>query len=93
MAPDGRRRLPSARQTLVERRGDSLCRRRRLGTVLSFELGLLWPRFMQFAGPIIGMPLSLEGFAFFTEAIFLGIYLYGRDRVSPRTLPAPCSTE
>src|ERR1051325_8493256 len=46
------------------------------GTVLSFELGLLWPRFMQFAGPIIGMPFSLEGFAFFTEAIFLGIYLY-----------------
>ncbi|MEP7325306.1 MAG: cytochrome ubiquinol oxidase subunit I, partial [Gemmatimonadota bacterium] len=39
------------------------------GTVLSFELGLLWPRFMEFAGPIIGMPFSLEGFAFFTEAI------------------------
>ena len=36
------------------------------GTVLSFELGLLWPRFMQFAGPIIGWPFSLEGFAFFT---------------------------
>ena len=51
------------------------------GTVLSFELGLLWPKFMQFAGPIIGMPFSLEGFAFFTEAIFLGIYLYGWDRV------------
>src|SRR5689334_6351292 len=55
------------------------------GTVLSFELGLLWPRFMEFAGPIIGIPFSLEGFAFFTEAIFLGIYLYGWDRVSPRT--------
>ena len=54
------------------------------GTVLSFELGLLWPRFMAFAGPIIGMPFSLEGFAFFTEAIFLGVYLYGRDRISPR---------
>ncbi len=52
------------------------------GTVLSFELGLLWPRFMEFAGPIIGMPFSLEGFAFFTEAIFLGIYLYGWDRLS-----------
>lgn len=52
------------------------------GTVLSFELGLLWPSFMQFAGPIIGMPFSLEGFAFFLEAIFLGIYLYGWDRVS-----------
>lgn len=54
------------------------------GTVLSFELGLLWPRFMAFGGAIIGMPFSLEGFAFFTEAIFLGIYLYGWERVSPR---------
>ena len=54
------------------------------GTVLSFELGLLWPQFMEWAGPIIGMPFSLEGFAFFTEAIFLGIYLYGWNRVSPR---------
>jgi cytochrome d ubiquinol oxidase subunit I len=52
-------------------------------TVLSFELGLLWPKFMQYAGGIIGMPFSLEGFAFFTEAIFLGIYLYGWNRVSP----------
>jgi len=51
------------------------------GTVLSFELGLLWPRFMEYAGGIIGMPFSLEGFAFFTEAIFLGIYLYGWDRI------------
>ncbi len=51
------------------------------GTVLSFELGLLWPTFMEHAGPVIGMPFSLEGFAFFLEAIFLGIYLYGWDRV------------
>ncbi len=54
------------------------------GTVLSFELGLLWPGFMGYAGSIIGMPFSLEGFAFFTEAIFLGIYLYGWKRVPPR---------
>lgn len=54
------------------------------GTVLSFELGLLWPTFMQLAGPVIGIPFALEGFAFFTEAIFLGVYLYGWDRVSPR---------
>ena len=54
------------------------------GTVLSFELGLLWPGFMEYAGAIIGMPFSLEGFAFFTEAIFLGIYLYGWDRISQR---------
>src|SRR5881409_66284 len=53
------------------------------GTVLSFELGLLWPGFMRLAGSIIGMPFSLEGFAFFTEAIFLGVYLYGWKRVSP----------
>src|SRR6266481_10124933 len=53
------------------------------GTVLSFELGLLWPRFMEYAGGIIGMPFSLEVFAFFTEAIFLGIYLYGWDRAPP----------
>src|SRR6266851_2324692 len=53
------------------------------GTVLSFELGLLWPHFMGLAGAAIGMPFSLEGFAFFTEAIFLGIYLYGWKRVSP----------
>ncbi len=54
------------------------------GTVLSFELGLLWPGFMAFAGPLVGMPFSLEGFAFFTEAIFLGVYLHGWDRVRPR---------
>ncbi len=54
------------------------------GTVLSFELGLLWPGFMKWAGGIIGMPFSLEGFAFFTEAIFFGIYMYGWHRLSPR---------
>jgi cytochrome d ubiquinol oxidase subunit I len=54
------------------------------GTVLSFELGLLWPTFMAYAGPIIGMPFSLEGFAFFLEAIFLGIYLYGWHKVPPK---------
>ena len=53
------------------------------GTVLSFELGLLWPTFMAHAGPIVGMPFSLEGFAFFTEAIFLGIFLYGWNRIPP----------
>lgn len=54
------------------------------GTVLSFLLGLLWPGFMRYAGGIIGLPFSAEGFAFFTEAIFLGLYLYGWDRLSPR---------
>jgi cytochrome d ubiquinol oxidase subunit I len=53
------------------------------GTILSFELGLLWPNFMHFAGAIIGLPFALEGYAFFAEAIFLGIYLYGWKRVNP----------
>src|SRR5437016_272636 len=53
------------------------------GTVLSFELGLLWPAFMEKSGAIIGMPFSLEGFAFFTEAIFLGLYLMGWKRLPP----------
>ena len=52
------------------------------GTVLSFELGLLWPEFMLHAGPIIGMPFSWEGTAFFVEAIALGIFLYGWNRLN-----------
>jgi len=52
------------------------------GTILSFELGLLWPKFMEHAGPIFGMPFSLEGVAFFIEAIALGFFLYGWDRFS-----------
>ena len=53
------------------------------GTVLSFELGLLWPEFMRHAGPIFGMPFSLEGTAFFIEAIALGFFLYGWDKFNP----------
>jgi cytochrome d ubiquinol oxidase subunit I len=53
------------------------------GTVLSFELGLLWPRFIAFSGSMIGLPFTAEGFAFFIEAIFLGLYLYGWNRLSP----------
>lgn len=53
------------------------------GTMLSFELGLLWPTFMEHAGPIFGMPFSLEGTAFFIEAIALGFFLYGWDRFHP----------
>jgi cytochrome bd ubiquinol oxidase subunit I len=53
------------------------------GTVLSFELGLLWPEFMRHAGPIIGLPFSWEGTAFFLEAIALGLFLYGRERLPP----------
>lgn len=47
------------------------------GTALSFQLGLLWPEFMKHAGPIFGMPFSLEGAAFFVEAIAFGFYIYG----------------
>ncbi len=54
------------------------------GTMLSFELGLLWPEFMKHAGPIIGMPFSLEGTAFFVEAIALGFYLYGWKHIKNR---------
>jgi cytochrome d ubiquinol oxidase subunit I len=53
------------------------------GTVLSFELGLLWPKFMLHAGPIFGMPFSLEGTAFFIEAIALGFFLYGWGKFNP----------
>src|SRR5437868_7614973 len=52
------------------------------GTLLSFELGLLWPEFMRQAGPIIGMPFSWEGTAFFVEAIALGIFLYGWNKLN-----------
>ena len=53
------------------------------GTVLSFELGLLWPGFMKHAGPIIGMPFSWEGTAFFLEAVAIGMFLYGWKIMKP----------
>lgn len=53
------------------------------GTILSFEMGLLWPGLMGTYGEVIGLPFSLEGIAFFIEAIFLGIYLYAWDRMPP----------
>src|SRR4051794_418610 len=54
------------------------------GTILSFELGLLWPNFMATYGSVFGLGFGLEGFSFFLEAIFIGIYVYGWDRLSPR---------
>ena len=54
------------------------------GTILSFEMGMLWPGLMNRFGEIYGYPFTLEGFAFFLEAIFVGIYLFGWDRLSPR---------
>lgn len=53
------------------------------GTILSFEMGLLWPGLMSTYGDVIGLPFALEGVAFFLEAIFLGIYLYGWGRLRP----------
>ena len=53
------------------------------GTILSFEMGLLWPALMGKFGAVFGLPFALEGFAFFIEAIFLGIYLYAWDRLPP----------
>jgi cytochrome bd ubiquinol oxidase subunit I len=54
------------------------------GTLLSFEMGILWPGLMEPFGEVFGFPFVLEGFAFFIEAIFVGVYLFGRDRLSPR---------
>jgi cytochrome bd ubiquinol oxidase subunit I len=54
------------------------------GTVLSFEMGLLWPGLMGRFGDVLGLPFALEGLSFFVEAIFIGIYLYGWDRMPPR---------
>ena len=53
------------------------------GTVISFEFGLLWPAFMAKYGGVLGLPFTLEAFAFFAEAIFMGLYLYGWKRLSP----------
>ena len=54
------------------------------GTILSFELGLLWPEFMRRWGEVFGVAFALEGVSFFVEAIFIAIYVYGWDRLSPR---------
>lgn len=54
------------------------------GTVLSFEMGLLWPGLMGRFGDVLGLPFAFEGLSFFVEAIFLGIYLYGWGRIPPR---------
>jgi cytochrome d ubiquinol oxidase subunit I len=54
------------------------------GTILSFEMGLLWPNFTATFGDVFGLGFAVEGFSFFVEAIFIGIYVYGWDRLSPR---------
>ncbi len=55
------------------------------GTILSFEMGGLWPNFTATFGGVFGLGFAIEGFSFFVEAIFIGIYVYGWDRLSPRT--------
>jgi cytochrome bd ubiquinol oxidase subunit I len=59
------------------------------GTILSFELGLLWPEFMATFGDVFGLAFGLEGFSFFMEAIFIAIYVYGWDRL-PRRVHIAC---
>jgi len=54
------------------------------GTILSFELGLLWPNFMARFGSVFGLAFEVEGISFFIEAIFIAIYVYGWGRMSPR---------
>ena len=54
------------------------------GTILSFEMGLLWPGFTGTFGSVFGLGFAIEGFSFFMEAIFIGIYIYGWNRLSPR---------
>src|SRR5437899_10589475 len=55
------------------------------GTVLSFEFGILWPHLMGRFGAALGLGFAIEGLAFFLEAIFIGIYLYGWKRLTPKT--------
>jgi cytochrome bd ubiquinol oxidase subunit I len=54
------------------------------GTILSLEMGLLWPGFTGTFGGVFGLGFAVEGFSFFLEAIFIGIYIYGWNRLSPR---------
>ncbi|MDX6690542.1 MAG: cytochrome bd ubiquinol oxidase subunit [Solirubrobacteraceae bacterium] len=54
------------------------------GTILSFEMGLLWPNFTATFGSVFGLGFAIEGFSFFMEAIFIGIYVYGWGRLSPK---------
>jgi cytochrome d ubiquinol oxidase subunit I len=54
------------------------------GTILSFEFGLLWPRMLGRFGAAFGLGFAIEGWGFFLEAVFIGIYLYGWSRLAPR---------
>ena len=55
------------------------------GTVLSFEFGLLWPKFMGQWGAAFGVPFAFEGIFFFAEAVFISIYIFGWRRLKPWT--------
>jgi cytochrome d ubiquinol oxidase subunit I len=55
------------------------------GAIVEFEIALLWSGLVKDAGAIIGLPFALEGFAFFIEGIFLGVYLFGEKRLTPFT--------
>src|SRR3954454_11752888 len=58
------------------------------GTILSFEMGLLWPNFMATFGDVFGVAFGIEGFSFFAEAIFIAMYVYGWERLRARAHPA-----
>ena len=84
MAEDWRTPLPDDRQAVVEGDARPLRRRRRHGHDLELRVGLLWPNFMATFGEVFGLGFTLEAFSFFVEAIFIAIYVYGWDRLSPR---------
>ena len=79
-----RRALPDARAALAQVMVALFAVGVITGTILSFEMGLLWPNFTATFGSVFGLGFAIEGFSFFLEAIFIGIYVYGWDRLSPR---------
>ena len=55
------------------------------GLVQEFEFGMNWSAYSRFVGDVFGAPLAMEGLAaFFLESTFLGLWLFGWDRLSPR---------
>ena len=91
--PNGRRALPDAGAALVARDAQRSSPRELItGTILSFEMGLRWPNFTGTFGGVFGLGFAIEGFSFFMEAIFIGIYVYGWKRLAaPHALPGAVS--
>lgn len=53
------------------------------GTIAGVQLSLLWPGFMRVVGKVIALPFQIEIYAFFLEALFMSIYIYAAERLSP----------